>query len=116
MNESASLRFAASLCLLIALLLAGCRRDAGPPPLEGASMGGPFSLTDQEGRRVSDRDFAGKYRLIYFGYTFCPDVCPTDLAEDRRGHAPVRAERSRAGPSGCSRSSSPSIRRATRPR
>ena len=79
MNESASRRFAASLCLLIALLLAGCRRDAGPPPLEGASMGGPFALTDQNGRRVSDRDFAGKYRLIYFGYTFCPDVCPTDL-------------------------------------
>jgi protein SCO1/2 len=79
MNESASLRFAASLCLLIALLLAGCRRDAGPPPLEGASMGGPFSLTDQNGRRVSDRDFAGKYRLIYFGYTYCPDVCPVDL-------------------------------------
>ena len=42
-------------------------------------MGGPFTLTDQNGRRVSDRDFAGKYRLIYFGYTFCPDVCPVDM-------------------------------------
>ena len=42
-------------------------------------MGGPFTLTDQNGRRVSDRDLAGKYRLIYFGYTFCPDVCPVDM-------------------------------------
>ena len=49
------------------------------PPLKGATMGGPFTLTDQNGRRVSDRDFAGKYRLVYFGYTFCPDVCPVDL-------------------------------------
>ena len=79
MNESAPRRLSASLVLLLALLLAGCGRDAGPPPLEGASMGGPFSLTDQNGRRVTDRDFAGRYRLVYFGYTFCPDVCPTDL-------------------------------------
>jgi protein SCO1/2 len=42
-------------------------------------MGGPFSLTDQQGRRVSDRDFAGRYRIVYFGFTFCPDVCPTDM-------------------------------------
>lgn len=69
----------APLLLLLALLLSGCRQEAGPPPLEGASMGGAFSLVDQNGRRVTDRDFAGKYRLIYFGYTFCPDVCPTDL-------------------------------------
>jgi protein SCO1/2 len=79
MNESAPLRLTGLFCLLLALLLAGCRRDAGTPPLEGASMGGAFALTDQNGRRVSDRDFAGRYRLIYFGYTFCPDVCPTDL-------------------------------------
>lgn len=79
MNESARLRLAGLFCLMLALVLAGCRRDAGPPPLEGASMGGAFTLTDQNGRRVSDRDFAGQYRLIYFGYTFCPDICPTDL-------------------------------------
>ena len=42
-------------------------------------MGGPFTLTDQNGRRVSDRDFAGQYRLVYFGFTFCPDVCPVDM-------------------------------------
>ncbi len=43
-------------------------------------MGGPFRLTASDGRQVSDSDFAGKYRIVYFGYSFCPDVCPTDLA------------------------------------
>ena len=80
MNESAVLRRTSLLAFLFALLLGGCRGEAGPPPLAGASMGGPFTLTGHDGRRVSDRQFAGKYRLVYFGFTFCPDVCPTDLA------------------------------------
>ena len=42
-------------------------------------MGGAFALTDQNGRRVGSEQFAGKYRIVYFGYTFCPDVCPVDL-------------------------------------
>ncbi|MBV9882675.1 MAG: SCO family protein [Sphingomonadaceae bacterium] len=78
MNECAP-RLSALVAVLAALLLAACSPQAAPPPLEGASMGGPFTLTDQNGRRVSDRDFAGKYRLVYFGYTFCPDVCPVDM-------------------------------------
>lgn len=44
-----------------------------------ALIGGPFSLTDHEGRTRTERDFKGRYMLIYFGYTFCPDVCPTAL-------------------------------------
>jgi protein SCO1/2 len=43
------------------------------------SVGGPFTLTDQTGRPRSDTDFRGKLMIVYFGYTFCPDVCPTDL-------------------------------------
>jgi protein SCO1 len=42
-------------------------------------IGGPFALIDQTGRLRTDADFSGKLMLIYFGYTFCPDVCPTDL-------------------------------------
>lgn len=45
-----------------------------------ASVGGPFQLTDHTGKAVTDADFRGRYMLIYFGYTFCPDVCPTELS------------------------------------
>ena len=44
-------------------------------------IGGPFSLVDGKGKRWTDSDFRGKYLLVYFGYTFCPDVCPTALGE-----------------------------------
>jgi len=43
------------------------------------TVGGPFTLTDQSGRQRSDGDFRGKLMIVYFGYTFCPDVCPADL-------------------------------------
>jgi cytochrome oxidase Cu insertion factor (SCO1/SenC/PrrC family) len=45
----------------------------------GISIGGPFTLTDQTGKTVTDADYRGKWMLVYFGYTFCPDVCPTEL-------------------------------------
>jgi len=64
----------------IALLLGltACSNAApGDPPLAGARIGGPFQLTDQDGKAVTDAAFAGKYRIMYFGYTYCPDVCPT---------------------------------------
>ena len=51
--------------------------DAAPA---ADGFGGPFSLTDQDGMRRTDMDFRGKYMLIFFGYTNCPDVCPTTLA------------------------------------
>jgi protein SCO1/2 len=44
-----------------------------------APVGGPFELTDQAGHRRSDADFRGKLVVLYFGYTYCPDVCPTEL-------------------------------------
>lgn len=65
----------------LGLMLAGCgpTQPEAKAPLAGAKIGGPFRLTDGKGRTVTDRDFAGKYRVMYFGYTFCPDVCPTDM-------------------------------------
>lgn len=47
------------------------------PP--GVTLGGPFSLTDHTGRAVTERDFEGRWLLVYFGFTYCPDVCPTEL-------------------------------------
>ncbi len=69
------------------LVLSACDKagGSGAPPLEGAAIGGPFTLVDQNGKTVSDSDFAGRYRLVYFGYTYCPDVCPTDLQKLMRG-------------------------------
>jgi protein SCO1 len=72
-----------ALAALLMLPLAGCGAGGPPeqPPLAGARIGGPFALTDQNGRTVRDSDFAGRYRIVYFGYTYCPDVCPTDMAK-----------------------------------
>ena len=71
-----------------ALMLGGCQRTATPAeaPLAGAAIGGPFTLTDQDGRMRTDSMFAGQYRLMYFGYSFCPDVCPVDLQHLMEGY------------------------------
>lgn len=51
-----------------------------PPDVSGsAAIGGPFTLVNGDGETVTEQDFRGKYMLVYFGYTFCPDVCPTSL-------------------------------------
>ena len=77
--------FALTLAAL-ALALPACTPQGNEPPkvtgalLDGAAIGGPFTLTDKDGKRVSWDDFKGKYRIVYFGYTFCPDACPMDLA------------------------------------
>lgn len=58
------------------------KRDAAPSR-SGAMqqlIGSPFALTDHKGRRVTDETFAGRVRLVFFGFTHCPDVCPTGLA------------------------------------
>lgn len=44
-----------------------------------ALIGGPFSLTDQNGKRVTEKDFLGRYTLVFFGFTHCPDICPSSL-------------------------------------
>ncbi len=77
------------LLLGLALALSACGQPAGTsePPLAGARIGGPFTLVNQNGARTSNRDFDGRYRLMYFGYTYCPDVCPVDLQKLMAGYA-----------------------------
>ncbi|HEY1629909.1 MAG TPA: SCO family protein [Rhizomicrobium sp.] len=56
-------------------------QNPAPVELHLTSLGGPFTLTDQAGHRRSDADYRGRYVLLYFGYTNCPDVCPTTLTQ-----------------------------------
>lgn len=75
---------------LVISLLSACNPASSDsateePPLAGAAIGGGFTLTNQDGEKISDTDFAGKYRIIYFGFTYCPDVCPIDLANLMNG-------------------------------
>lgn len=90
-----------SLLVPLTLSVAGCGPASQPEaqaPLAGARIGGPFRLTDGHGRAVTDRDFTGRYRVVYFGYTFCPDVCPTDMQAIAAGlklldkNAPAKAK------------------------
>lgn len=82
MPRRAVLIFAAAI-LLLAAGLGGyawtIRQAAQPHGLGVALVGGPFSLTDQDGRRVTEKDFLGRYMLVFFGFTYCPDICPTEL-------------------------------------
>jgi protein SCO1/2 len=83
-------RRALGLALLLAL---------APPGAGALTIGGPFELVDQDGATRTDRDFRGAYILLYFGYTYCPDTCPTVLLkitralEDLAGRAPAKAAR-----------------------
>ncbi|WP_158670372.1 SCO family protein [Bradyrhizobium guangdongense] len=71
--------FAASLIVGLLIMfwaMGGLSKVAQP-----AAIGGPFQLTDQNGKAVTDKSLKGKPTLIFFGYTHCPDVCPTSLFE-----------------------------------
>lgn len=58
---------------------------AQEPPLAGAAIGGDFALTGKDGETVRWGDFAGQYRIVYFGFTYCPDICPTDVQRTIQG-------------------------------
>jgi protein SCO1 len=72
---------AAALAVAIVLgsMPGGAVRAADPAPAEAPRIGGHFSLVAADGTEVTDRSFSGKWLLLYFGYTYCPDVCPTSL-------------------------------------
>ena len=84
-----------SLILPLTALLAACNMGAGGNAssemegtrgdLAGARIGAPFILTNQDGKKVRWDDLKGKYRLVYFGYSYCPDVCPLDLQHIMQG-------------------------------
>jgi protein SCO1/2 len=77
-------------------------RAAEAPPAAGSAqdvvIGGPFTLTDQDGHRRSDTDFRGRWMLVYFGYTYCPDVCPTTLAMISRALAKLGSKAGAVAP------------------
>jgi cytochrome oxidase Cu insertion factor (SCO1/SenC/PrrC family) len=85
-------RATALACVGLGLALTGAHADDAPTQSTRSAaeimdilmwnrepVGGPFALTDQTGRERTDRDFRGRLMLVYFGFTYCPDVCPTDL-------------------------------------
>jgi protein SCO1 len=72
--------FLAGLVIFLAVFLfaTGAFRSGAPG---GSAIGGPFTLTDQNGKPITDHDMKGEPLLVFFGYTHCPDICPTTLFE-----------------------------------
>lgn len=67
----------AAIVVLAVIFAAGARLLVNHA--DETAIGGPFQLVDQRGRSVTEADFKGRVQMIYFGYSFCPDVCPTAL-------------------------------------
>jgi protein SCO1 len=90
MNRRAMTKPQPLIVFALALLLGACKPAEVPSAmrgtdLAGATIGGSFTLTGSDGKTVRWEDFAGKYRIVYFGYTFCPDACPTDVGVMMQG-------------------------------
>lgn len=79
-SAALSIRIAAGLAAIAVIAIAALWLIGGPRGAKGSLVGGSFALQDGRGRTVSDQTLRGKPFLVYFGYTHCPDVCPTELA------------------------------------
>lgn len=84
-RRSVVIRWSAGLALGVSMVLAGCDRAAAPSfkaiDITGADYARELSLTDPDGKRRSLSDFKGQVVVVFFGFTQCPDVCPTTLVE-----------------------------------
>src|SRR5215467_5636456 len=76
-----SAAFLAGLVLCFGVVLIVTGRLSSPVAQQIAAIGGPFKLTDQNGQAITDQDLKGHPFLVFFGFTHCPDVCPTTLFE-----------------------------------
>jgi protein SCO1/2 len=82
-----------------AILLAAAAAARLPPAISAPfTIDSTFSLKRTDGRTVTDRDFRGKWMIVYFGYTFCPDICPTVLSQITNALAQLGAQASRIQP------------------
>ncbi len=83
MNKKLLTAHFTTIAATVFLLVACDSEPAQPPlsaaPLAGAAIGGDFSLTDQDGKKRTWTEFKGQYRIVYFGYTNCPDICTPDM-------------------------------------
>ena len=83
--------FFAGLVVFLAVFLYATGQFGGGAGSGPSVIGGPFKLTDQDGKVITEADFKGKPFLVFFGYTHCPDVCPTtlfDMSEVMRALGP----------------------------
>jgi protein SCO1/2 len=83
MNKNPRIALSIAISPLL-LVLSACNQEPVQPslseaPLAGAAIGGDFTLTDQNGKKRTWKEFDGQYRIVYFGYTNCPDICTPDM-------------------------------------